>query len=129
MRGIVSRWLPLAGWVALIFGLSSIPGLSTDDVDLPGWFDKAVHAVEYAVLALLLYRGFGYGQTRPRWITIVIAVATGVGLAAIDELYQGTVPGRHASVFDLAADAVGVLSGTLLAVCRQRIRGERSSRR
>jgi VanZ family protein len=129
VSGLISRWLPLAAWVALIFGLSSIPGLSAEDVDLPRWFDKVVHAVEYAVLALLIYRGFGYGQSQPRWITVLIAVATGTGLAALDELYQRTVPGRFSSAFDFAADAVGVLAGTLLAVFRQRIRGERSEQR
>lgn len=126
MRGLISRWLPLAAWVVLIFGLSSIPGLSTEDVDLPRWFDKIVHGIEYAILAILIYRGFGYGHVRPRWITVVIAVATGAGLAALDELYQSTVPGRDSNVLDFAADMVGVLSGTLLAIIRQRIRGERS---
>lgn len=127
MRDLVSRWLPLAAWVALIFGLSSIPGLSTEDVDLPRWFDKVVHAVEYAVLAVLIYRGFGYGQAVPRRTTVLIAAATGAGLAALDELYQGTVPGRYSSVMDFAADMVGVLAGTLLAVVRQRIRSEKGS--
>lgn len=129
MRGLIVRWLPLAAWVVLIFGLSSIPGLSTEDIDLPGWFDKVVHAVEYTVLALLIYRGFGYGRSRPGGITVLIAVATGAGLAALDELYQSTVPGRYPSAIDFAADAVGVLAGTLLAVYRQRIRGERSAER
>lgn len=129
MRGLISRWLPLAAWVVLIFGLSSIPGFSTEDVDLPRWFDKVVHGIEYAILAVLIYRGFGYGQIRPRWTTVLIAVATGAGLAALDELYQSTVPGRDPSAFDFAADAVGVLAGTLVSVYRQRILGERSSRR
>lgn len=129
MRGLISRWLPLAAWVVLIFGLSSIPGLSTDEIELPRWSDKVVHLVEYSILALLLYRGFGYGQRRPRWVTVVIAVATGCGLAALDELYQGTVPRRDSNVIDFAADTVGVMAGTLLAVYRQRKSGERSSRR
>lgn len=125
----VRRWLPLAAWVALIFAASSIPGRTTDSIDLPRGFDKLVHVVEYAVLAMLFYRGLAYGDPRARWSAAIIVVAVGALVAALDELYQSAVPGRDSSAADLVADMVGVLGGALAAVLhrrRRKRRGERS---
>ncbi len=112
------RWLPLVVWLALIFGLSSIPGLSTDDVRLPRGSDKCVHFIEYAIFAMLYYRGLSYGGVRIRWSVVIVVVAAGIAVAALDEMYQSYIPRRDSSVFDLAADSAGVVTGTAAAVLR-----------
>jgi VanZ family protein len=102
---LVAVWLPLVAWAALIFVLSSQPDLSTG---LGVWdtiLRKAGHTVEYAVLGALLVRALG--SARP-------AIAAGIAYAATDEVHQGFVPGRHASLLDVAIDAVGVVAGVLL---------------
>ena len=56
---MVSRWLPVVAWAAVIFAFSSVPSLSTH---LGTWdlvLRKLAHMTEYAVLALLLLRATG----------------------------------------------------------------------
>jgi VanZ family protein len=103
---VVSAWLPVVLWAALIFSFSAVPDLGTG---LGTWdfvLRKIAHACEYAVLGLLLYRATRREQ---------LAVLMGVLYAATDELHQHFVPGRHATVRDVAIDAGGVLAGVLAA--------------
>jgi len=92
-------------WAALIFGLSSIPSLSTG---LGLWdtiLRKGAHVVEYAILGALLLRAFG--RELPSFLA-------GIAYAASDELHQHFVRGRHASPVDVAIDACGVALGILV---------------
>jgi VanZ family protein len=105
-------WLPVLGYVTLIFALSSTS-------DLPGTrlfphMDKVAHFVEYGILGLLVGRAFRhsgiYFVTR-FWLGLAIVAALAVGF--LDEWYQSTVPGRERSNFDFLADAAGVLCGQI----------------
>ena len=102
---VVSLWLPVVAWAALIFLLSSF---SAPDVG-PGGVDyvvrKVAHVTEYAVLGALLLRA-----TRRE----LPAFLLGVAYAASDEVHQHVVPGRHATPVDVAIDAVGVALGVAL---------------
>ncbi len=101
----LSVWLPVIAWAALIFGLSSIPSLSTG---LGTWdlvLRKCAHAAEYAVFGFLLLRAVG--RALP-------SVVLGVLYAASDELHQHFVAGRHASPYDVLIDSAGVLAGVFL---------------
>ena len=102
MTRVLSAWLPVVVWAALIFGLSSIPDLGTG---LGGWdlaLRKIAHAAEYAVLGALLFRALGRELT---------ALAIGIAYAVTDEVHQAFVPGRQGAVLDVLVDAVGVLVG------------------
>ena len=106
MRRLLSLWLPVAAWAALIFGLSSVPDLGTG---LGGWdlvLRKLAHATEYAILAALLVRALG----RPGW-----AALAGLAYAISDEIHQSFVEGREGSPLDVGIDTVGVLVGVMLA--------------
>jgi VanZ family protein len=63
------------------------------------------------------------------WPTLA-AVTVTVSYAALDELHQGQVAGRHASVLDWAADLSGALLAVLFVAClgilRVRLAGARS---
>jgi VanZ family protein len=99
---VLSAWLPVAAWAALIFALSSIPDLGTG---LGGWdlaLRKVAHAAEYAVLGALLLRAIG--RELP-------AAAIGIAYAVTDEIHQAFVPGRQGAVADVLIDAAGVLIG------------------
>ena len=105
---MVSRWLPVVAWAALIFAFSSVPSLSTH---LGTWdlvLRKLAHMTEYAVLALLLLRATG---------SYAWAFGLTVGYACTDEFHQTFVRGRHGSPIDVGIDAVGALIG--LAVWRR----------
>jgi VanZ family protein len=98
-------WLPVLGWAALIFALSSVPDLGTA---LGGWdtvLRKLAHMAEYAVLGALLQRATGRAG---------IALALGVAYAVSDEIHQTFVPGRAGAPLDVAIDTAGVLLGVLL---------------
>ena len=102
---LVTVWLPVLVWAAVIFTLSSIPSLSTG---LGAWdtiLRKGAHLTEYAILGGLLYRALGREP---------LALAVGIAYAATDELHQYFVRGRHASPVDVAIDAVGVAVGMLI---------------
>jgi VanZ family protein len=68
----------------------------------PPPFDKAAHFGYFLAMGLLAFAGLG---ARFWWMAIPVLIAIGTA----DELHQLTVPGRHGSVWDFAADAVGVL--------------------
>ena len=102
---LITHWLPVVAWAALIFALSSIPDLGTG---LGGWdlaLRKIAHAAEYAVLGALLVRALG--RELP-------AVAIGIAYAVTDEVHQAFVPGRHGAAVDVLVDAVGVLLGVFV---------------
>lgn len=108
-QGWLRRWWPALAWAVVLFAQSSIPG---DDIPafipVVGW-DKVIHLVLYGILAWLAMRGRAAGPPAA-WIIWLLCVAYG----ASDEAHQLFVPGRFASVWDLAADALGALLAVLL---------------
>ena len=99
----------MVAWAALIFGLSSVPDLSSG---LGGWdlvLRKLAHAAEYGILGALLVRAL----RRLSW-----ALALGVAYAVSDEIHQSFVPGRQGSPLDVLIDSVGVIAGVVLAARR-----------
>lgn len=78
---------------------------------VPPW-DKLVHFGYYAALTVLLIVAAG-----GRGVPIAALVVIGVGAA--DELFQSTVPQRHADWLDFAADIVGALAAAVFFVRRQ----------
>ena len=102
---LLTVWLPVLAWAAVIFAFSSIPHLSSG---LGVWdtvLRKGAHVTEYAILGALLYRALEREA---------LALAVGIAYAATDELHQHFVRGRHASPVDVAIDAVGVACGMLV---------------
>ncbi|HEY8778093.1 MAG TPA: VanZ family protein [Gaiellaceae bacterium] len=102
---LLTVWLPVVVWAAVIFTFSSILNLSTGLGTWDTILRKGAHVTEYAVLGGLLYRALGREP---------VALATGIAYAATDELHQHFVRGRHASPVDVAIDAVGVALGMLV---------------
>ena len=102
---LLTVWLPVVAWAAVIFTLSSIPSLSTGLGTWDTILRKGAHLTEYAILGALLYRALGREP---------LALAVGIAYAATDELHQYFVRGRHASPVDVAIDAVGVAAGMLI---------------
>ncbi|MCK4236670.1 MAG: VanZ family protein [Candidatus Krumholzibacteria bacterium] len=115
------RWIPLSVWIAVIFGISSIPNASNKDISLPLGFDKVAHFFEYFILTFLFHRGLGYGSKGKSTIPVyVVVVLGGMGIAALDEFYQSFVPGRDSSFFDVLADVTGIVLVTVVMFLRGR---------
>ncbi len=102
---LLTVWVPVLVWAAVIFAISSIPHLSTGLGTWDTILRKGAHITEYAVLGGLLYRAL-YREA--------LALAAGIAYAATDELHQHFIRGRHASPVDVAIDAVGVAVGMLV---------------
>jgi VanZ family protein len=102
---MLTVWLPVFAWAAVIFAFSSIPSLSSGLGEWDTVLRKGAHITEYAILGALLYRALGVEALAP---------AIGIAYAATDELHQHFVRGRHASPIDVAIDAVGLSLGMLV---------------
>jgi len=104
------RILPLILYVLLIFFVSSRSGITPPGPDFI-MKDKLAHVAEYSILGLLLFLNIGWAVSRSRIVTFLFLFAVGVSIAALDELLQSYIPGRHMSLFDWLADAVGIAAG------------------
>lgn len=106
----LARWLAVAGWMALIFFLSSQPKLPSPPDPLADLiFKKGAHFTVYAVLAVLFLRALLPG--RRVW---AVAWTLTVLYAASDEWHQSFVPGRHPQPTDVLIDLAGATTGLLL---------------
>lgn len=102
---VLTIWLPVFAWAAVIFAFSSIPSLSTGLGTWDTILRKGAHIAEYAILGALLYRALGREA---------LALGVGIAYAATDEFHQRFVHGRHSSPVDVAIDAVGLALGMLV---------------
>ena len=112
-------WGPAMGYMVLIWVLSSIP--KQLDITRVLW-DKGVHFLEYAVLAVLLAHALRGTWWNARVLLVFFGAAFATTLwGAIDEIHQGFVPNRVPDVGDLIADSIGALFGAALyLLVRQR---------
>ena len=121
VRKLILYGLPLIAWMAAIFAVSSLtPGeiaRATEPTRPLSSFisNAAAHALEFGVMAVLVYRLLRSYEVRagPYMWTAVMAVTALYG--ASDELHQSFVPGRDPSWVDVATDAVGGVIGLLAA--------------
>ena len=113
--------LPLL-FMALLYWLSSLPGTPTpEDTALYGLFywvpstaQNALHVPAYAVLSWTWWWALGAWLRVPGARAIsACAIASAYGV--FDEWHQSFVPGRYASLTDIALDVAGAVLGTLLA--------------
>jgi VanZ family protein len=114
--------------MALLYWTSSIPGTpSSSDPALYVVFhwvapsvQNALHVPAYAVLAGA-WRWALNAWTRARIALAAGAIALTSVYGLLDEWHQSFVPGRYASLTDVALDVVGALVGTWLTgrlICR-----------
>jgi VanZ family protein len=107
----VIAWVPAIAYTALIFGVSSIAGLSPP-IPCFKLFDKLAHVVEFAGLALFL--SVAFRRTLPegrRALTPLFVILVGLAVGVLDETYQLSVPGRAVEFLDWVADTVGATIG------------------
>ena len=110
-----ARWPLLVAWMALIFGLSSIPNeIRGPESRIP--YDKFAHFIEFGVLAFLVTWILGRARGRVDILAGAIGVAAAVAYGVTDEWHQAYVPGRDPSWDDLATDAMGAVCGAVVAV-------------
>ena len=135
-HAVANRWMPLFGWMLLIF-IGSTDVLSAEQtsrlvVPFLLWLDpqetvgtittvhfalrKLGHVAEYAILATLLWCALRSTLIAFRSFVIVgfVLFASAV-FAASDEIHQSFVPSRTASPKDVMIDICG--AALALAIC------------
>lgn len=105
---VATRWIPVLLWAGAIFAVSSVPGSN-----LPGGYSAPAHFIEYAVLAILLFRALR--PKRSLRATLLIAAIAASLYGITDELHQAFVPMRTPDPMDWATDTVGALFGLVVA--------------
>ena len=115
-RSFVLYQLPALFWAAVIFFVSSLSQVPAPPKGFLAW-DKVAHFGEFAIFGVLLVRAF-----RGRFVP---ALVVGMGWGALDEIHQLFVVGRDSSVYDFAADAVGVIVAVGGFILLRKRRGKR----
>jgi len=116
----LSSWAPPLIYMTVIFGLSSLSN-PLPELTQRIW-DKLLHTVEYAGLAVLLARAFVREGVALRHV-LVFAVLGASLYGASDEVHQSFVPGRDSTPRDWAADTVGGAIGAAAFALVERRRG------
>ena len=98
-------WGPAVALMIAIFGVSSIPDLEAPPGGLSG---KAVHALLYGLLGVLVTRAVAGAQWAGVTLATVLAASLISALYGVsDELHQRFVPGRSPEALDAIVDALG----------------------
>jgi hypothetical protein len=116
------RWLIVLAYVAIIVALSIAPGVAQPDDTIFSWLvvftaapvQKALHFVIYAALVVLwMWTLEAIGS---RAIRALLSVTIAIGLGAVLEWYQLSVPGRFGSFADVLLNSAGAIVGLVLAL-------------
>lgn len=134
-------WLPVVAWAALIFSASTgamssgntsriigpvvrwlLPDISDEALSLVVFsVRKTAHAVEYGILALLLWRALRQPKKeddRPwTWGSALGAWGLAFVYALSDEIHQSFVPSRGPSPWDVILDTAGAALGLFVLWC------------
>ncbi len=107
---LVFSWGPAIVWAGVILFFSVLPSSLVPEITIT-YFDKIVHIFEFAVLAMLVMRGF-YRSTRlGRVGQVIFSVVICAGYGMLTEASQQLAPGRDVSLFDIYADLAGISAG------------------
>jgi VanZ family protein len=101
-------WL-VFGWLSVMAAmvLSLVPA---QVMELPDWNDKLEHSFGYFLLT------FWFCSIYPRRNHWIVGMAM-MGMGLLVEILQGVMQmGRHADVYDLLADAIGIVPALLVAL-------------
>ena len=85
-----------------------IPGSDLPDVHVGG-YDKLIHMVMFAAWAVAIRYDF-----HPKRFRFFLVFVAGAAFSAVTELLQLLVEGRSFDVYDMAADALGLIAGLLI---------------
>ena len=110
MLRLLGLWLPVAAWMAMIFGVSSLqmpPGIGF----VPDWMS---HGGVYCALAALTSRALAGGVRAAPLRVALMSAALGSLYGVTDEWHQVYVPHRTAEAADVVKDMGGAVVGAAL---------------
>ncbi|MBT5096339.1 MAG: VanZ family protein [Candidatus Marinimicrobia bacterium] len=98
-------------YMVFILSLSSLPGESIPKSWLLS-FDKLIHLIEYFILGILLMNSMKSISTK----MLIVVIPAGIFFGMMDEYLQSFISGRFSSGWDVLADTIGVIIGSLLVI-------------
>lgn len=101
----------LVAYMLIILSVSSVPAQSMPKTWLLTW-DKPIHMVEYFILGILAMKSMNSISYRTLMIVVPLAILFG----GLDEYLQSFISGRFSSGWDVLADTIGVIIGSLLVL-------------
>lgn len=107
-------WGPVAAWMGFIQYASVRPVVEIPPETIPHT-DKLLHALAYALLALLLVRALRSSSTLKAADIALAAFAWSTAFGAAQEMLQYFLPNRTCDLFDLLANAAGAGLAVLAA--------------
>lgn len=110
ISGYAFLLFPLIFYSLLIFWLSSGPR----SVPLPDFAfkDKFLHFMAFGFMGILAFRATRLLPMNSMVKRYLMAISYAIFYGVSDELHQYFVPGRHADVLDVVADALGAFFWT-----------------
>lgn len=105
---ILSRIFIAFSWAGAIFILLASPMPEYHGTQV-SYYDKVVHAFLFGVFSYLLIRVFVCQKNYKLWLAISFASLISFLYAFFGEYLQNYIPGRTASVWDLAAGVAGII--------------------
>jgi VanZ family protein len=98
--------IPLLHWL--------FPGVTPATLDLMhAVARKAMHVIEFGILALLWYRALGWNGSGWQASAALAAFLLAAGFAAVDEAHQGFVSSRTGTFVDVGWDSLGAAAGLI----------------
>ena len=98
-------------YMVFILSLSSLPGENIPKSWLLS-FDKLIHLIEYFILGILLMNSMKSISTK----MLIVVIPAGIFFGMMDEYLQSFISGRFSSGWDVLADTIGVIIGSLLVI-------------
>lgn len=86
-----------------------IPGRDLPNVNIGG-YDKLIHIVMFAAWALAIVY-----DLHPKPFRFFLLLLAGLAFSAVTELLQLLVEGRSFDIYDMIADALGLIAGLLIS--------------
>jgi VanZ family protein len=106
-------WLPVIVWASVVFSFSA-SSFPASPVTAIHWNDfilkKLAHIIEYAILAILMYRALkesGMEKKNAGYSAIILCFLYGLS----DEFHQSFTPGREPTLRDVIIDTIGGSAG------------------
>ncbi len=132
-RSFLWRWGPPLLWMAVISAFSTdsfsaeetgevllpllhwlFPGVSPATLDLlHAAARKAMHVIEFGILALLWYRALAWHGSGWQARVALAAFLLAAGFAAVDETHQSFVASRTGTLVDVGWDSAGAVVGLI----------------
>lgn len=98
-------------YLFVILVLSTISGGALPKIDIFS-FDKLLHVIEYFILAFLAINAIKIPSTK----MIILIIIVGIVYGGFNEIWQGFVADRFASIYDAIANGIGMVIGSIVSV-------------